>query len=53
MFAAQLLIGALAFTGTHAVRVQEDLRQHGEINLAQGGLPGRPSQSTRPDEQMA
>ena len=35
MFARQLLIAALAFAGTHAIKVQESLGQHREINLAQ------------------
>ena len=35
MFATQLLIAALAFTSTHAVKLQESLGQLGEINLAQ------------------
>ena len=56
MFATQLLIAALAFTGTHAMKVQESLGQHREINLAQSWLPqdvDLPSEWRRPDEQHA
>ena len=51
---AKTLIAALAFTGTLAVKVQEDLGQHGLINLAQfGHFNQQYGQSQRPDEQAA